>query len=218
MRLRKKKGAVQVMAICIMGLVVVFFWLLLGLTQLQTEYATTRLNECVSEAILSADYLDQHALSTYGYTVLDCSAPRAAHCAHNSCAYSSITLSETDAYARSYEKALGRVKDSIKASLNLGDGLSVTDRTPCGIMEVTIDDFRAYNVIARTGNNTLSEGRTYMHGMGGSLWYGEGEQIAAPNGDPVLVSGIYVDIRFKVRTFFATTTDIPVRVFVGIRQ
>ena len=214
MGVRKKEGSVQAMAICIMGLTAMLYWLLLGLTQLQTEYATARLNECVSEAVLSADYLDQHALSTYGYTVLDCSAIGADHCAHNSCAYSSGTMSETEAY----EKALCRAKDSISASLGLGAGLSTTERTLCGIVEVAIDDFRVYNVISQTGNNALSEGKTYMHAMKGSRWYDGGQPIIAPNGEAVQVSGIYIDVRFKVLTFFATTIDIPVRIFVGIRQ
>ena len=218
MRFRKKEGAVQVMAICLIGLAIIFFWLLLGLTQIQTEYVTARLNECVSEAILSADFIDQHAMSTYGYTILDCSEPEVPHCAHNSCAYGSADMEEAEAYAQSYYKAWARLENSIKTSLALGNDLSPTEDTPCNIMKVDVEDFCVYNVIGYTGKDILSEGKTYMCGMKEKGWYDAGQTITAPNGESVQVSGIYVDIRFKIKTFMANTATIPVRVFVGITQ
>lgn len=214
MKTRKKKGSVQPIAICMMGLITVFICLLFGLTQIQTEYATTRLNESVSEAILSADYLDQYTLSTYGYTVLDCSGTDTPHCTHNSCQYST---DETAAYAKAYTKACNRFENSLKASLQLDAGLTVTSQTPCGITKVTIQDLRTYNVIDTSGSGILSEGKTYMKTPDDSRWYDNSQNITAPNGDEVLVSGVYADVVFTIRTFLSTTTDIPVRIFVGIK-
>lgn len=215
MKVRKKKGGVQPIAICIMGLITVFICLLFGLSQIQTEYATARLNESVSEAILSADYLDQYAQSTYGYTVLDCSGTDKPHCTHSSCMYST---DETAAYNQAYEKARTRFENSLKDSLHLGAGFAVTSQTPCGIAGVTIQDLRTYNVIDTSGSGILSEGRTYMKSPDASQWYDNTQTVTAPNGDEVLVSGVYADVVFTIRTFWSTTTDIPVRIFVGIRQ
>ena len=52
---KKKKGSAHIITLCLMGLVLLFLYLLAGLIQLQLEYDTAVLNEAVSEAVLAAD-------------------------------------------------------------------------------------------------------------------------------------------------------------------
>lgn len=211
---KKKEGSVQIIMLCTAGLLTLFIYQCIGLTQLQTEYDTTRLNECVQEAVMSADYIDQNASSAYGYVLLDCSDASRYHCRHDTCRYG--VAAEETAYDYAYKKAEERFKDALAASLNLTDDLAPTERTPCGIKSLQIKDFRTYSVIDRTGAGILQEGKTYELTGEGGIWHDTIQGVEAPDGEAVTMTGIYVQVDFTIRSFVKTII-IPVRIFVGIR-
>ena len=212
---KKKKGSAHIITLCLMGLVLLFLYLLAGLTQLQLEYDTAVLNEAVSEAVLAADYMDQYMAAARGCIVFDCSPLGESGCSYRGCLYESG--SEEHACSQAFEKARERFRESLSDALSLHTDFAVTGNTPCGIKQIEIKEFRTYSVMEQAENGFPGVGRTYMKTLQAAQWYDYGHSLSAPNGEPILTSGIYVDVEFTVKTFLKTT-KLPVRTFVGIRK
>ena len=112
------------------------------------------------------------------------------------------------------------MKDSLITTLNLTDSMEVTDKTPCKITEVKIKDFRVYGHIDDAGasdESGLSEGYTFIKTLTDEGWTDNSDTITVPSGNTVDKSGIYMEVDFKTDTI-GDKTDIPVRIFVGIRK
>lgn len=215
---KKKEGMANSIIICCIGISLIILFLELGFNELEYEYIVTKLNECVSEAIMAGNFADRAMMSEYGYILPDCSEKTETSCIGRECTYK--TVSEEEAFAKAYQKALYRVKDSLITTLNLTDSMEVTDKTPCKITEVKIKDFRIYGHIDAAGasdESGLSEGYTFIKTLTDEGWTDNADTITVPSGNTVDKSGIYMEVDFKTDTI-GDKTDIPVRIFVGIRK
>jgi len=199
----KKDGNVQITAICMIALAVIFLILLFGMMQLQTEYVYFKTNECFEEALLASNCHDVSVKNSYSSPLFSCN--EITHCSPSDCSYALCSM-ET-ATLKAYDAAKKRFEDSISSSLSLGSGL-VPGEDSC-LEEMTLSDFRIYNV---TGSGIWEcDGDTVT-------FYGDALGIMqAPDGNAITRSGVYAEIKCKLSGFTARS-ESSFSLFAGIRN